>query len=84
VGIAFWNRQRSTKTKHARHCASMAIRILPKLVILARLLHCGNQEGIRRINGRCRLPKKLASAEDLRFNLNKVAYMLVAALKTGD
>src|SRR5215468_4064449 len=30
------------------------------------------------------VPKRLASARNLRFNLNKVAYMLVAALKTGD
>jgi hypothetical protein len=48
------------------------------------LLHCGNRAVIWRISGAAPPPKKLASAGNLRFNLNKVAYMLVAALKTGD
>jgi hypothetical protein len=34
-------------------------------------------------NGSFRPPKALAPARDLRFNLNKVAYMLVATFKTG-
>jgi hypothetical protein len=52
--------------------------------ILARLLHCGNQRELEHASGTRRPPKKLASAWNLRFNLNKVAYMLVAAPKTGD
>ena len=55
-----------------------------KIFILAILLHCGNQNSLRRLAPLGAPAKILASAGNLRFNLNKVAYMLVAAFKTDD
>jgi hypothetical protein len=50
--------------------------------MLATLLHCGNQVW-RKVQKRPFRPlKELAPAPDLRFNLKKVVYMLVAAFKT--
>jgi hypothetical protein len=49
--------------------------------MLATLLHCGNrvwQKARKRPFG---VRKELAPTSDLRFNLKKVAYMLVAAFK---
>jgi hypothetical protein len=52
--------------------------------MLAALLHCGNRvwrKCEQQVSGQ---PKELAPAVDLRFNLKKVAYMLVAAFKTDN
>src|ERR1700751_6023830 len=49
----------------------------PNLSILAIMLHCGNLT----TSGVACPPKALAPALNLRFNLNKVGYMLVPAFK---
>ncbi len=52
--------------------------------MLSTMLHRGNRAGLRGTNGSLHPPKALAPAVDLRFNLKKMPYMLVAAFKTDN
>jgi hypothetical protein len=52
--------------------------------MLSTMLHRGNRAWCEVPKGRSRLPKELAPAPDLRFNLKKMPYMLVAAFKSNN